>query len=177
MIESLRLNHRKKIELIVSSQVSAPDSPKRSHLSHMPKKNRCLLCISSLCIFLMLVGEWKTKRFISELPGKVAAGQETVRCSETGEEGLNSMQEGFLLFFGLDVERQWYNTFILTLSLPRFHLKTTSKSAVSSTIKLFFSFFLFALACDRIFIRTHSIESRFVIGLENILFAGVCTSF
>ena len=25
--------------------------------------------------------------------------------------------------------------------------------------------------------RTHSIESRFVIGLENILFAGVCTSF
>ena len=118
MIESLRLNHQKKIELIVSSQVSAPDSSKRSHLSHMPKKNRCLLCISSLCIFLMLVGEWKTKRFISELPGKVAAGQETVRCSETGEEGLtvrcsetgeeglSSMQEGFLLFFGLDVERQ-----------------------------------------------------------------------
>ena len=107
----------------------------------MPKKNRCLLCVSSLCIFLMLVGEWKTKRFISELPGKVAAGQETVRCSETREEGLSSMQEGFLLFFGLDVERQWYNTFILTLSLPWFHLKTTSKSAISSTIKPFFPLF------------------------------------
>ena len=32
--------------------------------------------------------------------------------------------------------------------------------------------FFFALACKRIFIKTHGIESRCVIGAENILFAG-----
>ena len=33
------------------------------------------------------------------------------------------------------------------------------------------------LACKWIFIKTHSIESRLVIGLQNILFAGVCMYF
>ena len=32
--------------------------------------------------------------------------------------------------------------------------------------------FFFALACERIFIETYSIESRCVIGPENTLFAG-----
>ena len=32
--------------------------------------------------------------------------------------------------------------------------------------------FFFALACDRIFIKTHTIESRCVIGAENRLFTG-----
>ena len=32
--------------------------------------------------------------------------------------------------------------------------------------------FFFALACERIFIKTHNIESRCIIGQENTLFAG-----
>ena len=41
----------------------------------------------------------------------------------------------------------------------------------------FFLFFLFALPFERIFTKTHSVESRCVIGPENILFAGVCAHF
>ena len=37
--------------------------------------------------------------------------------------------------------------------------------------------FFFALAHERIFIKTHKIESRFVIEPENILSAGVCVHF
>ena len=48
----------------------------------------------------------------------------------------------------------------VTLSLPRCHLKTLS----------LFVFISFALACERIFIKTDSTESRCVIGPENILF-------
>ena len=47
----------------------------------------------------------------------------------------------------------------LTPSLPC-HLKTTSKCAKSETLKPF-CLLLFALACERIFIKTHSTESRY----------------
>ena len=50
------------------------------------------------------------------------------------------------------------------------HLKTTNKIAKSETSIFVFFFFFFALACERIFIKTYCIESRCVIGLENILF-------
>ena len=50
------------------------------------------------------------------------------------------------------------------------HLKTTSKSIKLKTIEPL-AFFV-ALACERIFIKTHSTESRCAIGPENILFAG-----
>ena len=49
--------------------------------------------------------------------------------------------------------------------------KKDNKSAKSETLALFFVF-LFAQACERIFIRTHSFENRCVIGPENILLAG-----
>ena len=42
---------------------------------------------------------------------------------------------------------------------------------------LFLSVLLFALICEWIFIKTHSIEIRFVTELENVLFAGVCVHF
>jgi len=48
-------------------------------------------------------------------------------------------------------------------------LKTTNESEKSEILKPFCLFF-FALACERIFIKTYSIESRYVIGLETILF-------
>ena len=48
---------------------------------------------------------------------------------------------------------------LLTPSLL-YHLKTTV------------SVIFFALACERIFIETHSIESRCVMGAENILLTG-----
>ena len=50
------------------------------------------------------------------------------------------------------------NRFVLTVSLPCCHLKTTNKSATFET--LIVSVFFFALACERIFIKTHSIKSR-----------------
>ena len=62
--------------------------------------------------------------------------------------------------------------------MPGGHLKTTSKSSKSETIKPFLSSVFFALACERISIKKqekkkkHSIEGRCVIGPENILFAG-----
>ena len=62
----------------------------------------------------------------------------------------------------------WYN---LTPSLPSCHLKTTIKSAKSETLKPFW--LLSALACERTFIKMYCIESRRIIGPENILFAGV----
>ena len=37
-----------------------------------------------------------------------------------------------------------------------------------------FSFVFFTLICERVFIKVHNIEIRFVIELENVLFAGVC---
>ena len=60
----------------------------------------------------------------------------------------------------------------LTPSLPWCHLKTTSKSTKFQN-PAFLAFF-FATACERVLIKTHSIESRYVIGPENILSAGVC---
>ena len=59
--------------------------------------------------------------------------------------------------------------FFLTRSLPWRHLKTTNKSEKSETCKPFC--FFFALACERIFIKTRDIEIRCAIGPENILFA------
>ena len=56
----------------------------------------------------------------------------------------------------------------LTPSLPWCHLKTTNKEAKFEMLSLFAIFF--ALACERIFIETHSTENRFVIRLETILF-------
>ena len=56
-------------------------------------------------------------------------------------------------------------------SLSWCHLKTTNNSAEFKTSSLFV--FFFALACERIFIKMHSAESRCVVGPENILFAGV----
>ena len=52
-------------------------------------------------------------------------------------------------------------------------LETTNNSEKSETLKPF-CFLFFAQACGRIFIQTHSTESRWVIGPENILFAGAC---
>jgi len=49
-------------------------------------------------------------------------------------------------------------------------LENAPKSAKSETLKLFC--FLFALACERNFIKTHSIQSRWVTEPENILSAG-----
>ena len=50
---------------------------------------------------------------------------------------------------------------------------------VKSLNFFFLSVFFFALTCERISIKMHSIKSRFVIGLENVLFAGasVCVHF
>ena len=42
----------------------------------------------------------------------------------------------------------------------------TSKSAKFETLQTFS--FLFTLACERIFIKTHSPKSRCVVGLENV---------
>ena len=64
---------------------------------------------------------------------------------------------------------QWFGHMCLTLSLPC-HLKTTNKTTTFDILKLFCVFF--ALACERIFIKTHSTEIRFVTGPGNILFAG-----
>ena len=58
--------------------------------------------------------------------------------------------------------------------MSRCHLKTTSKSAKFETLNLFV--FFFALARERVAIKLHSIESRFVVGPSNILFAGVYVS-
>ena len=60
-------------------------------------------------------------------------------------------------------------TGVLTPSLPRCHFKTTSNSAKFENPSVFVFFFLlfFACACERIFIKTQSIESRCVIGPEN----------
>ena len=56
------------------------------------------------------------------------------------------------------------NPFTAVMSLPKVrNLKP---------LNLFFSFFFFALACERIFIKTYNTESSCVTGPENILFAG-----
>ena len=57
-----------------------------------------------------------------------------------------------------------------TPSLPCYHLKMANKSAKLETLSLFV--FFFALACERTFIKAHSIESRCTIGPENVLFVG-----
>ena len=54
-----------------------------------------------------------------------------------------------------------------TLSLPRYHLKTTSKGAKLEIVKVLA--FFFAVAGERIFIKSPSTESRFVMGLGNLL--------
>ena len=59
---------------------------------------------------------------------------------------------------------------LLTPSLPWCHLKTTNKSAKFEILTSFCC--CFALACERLCIKTHGIESRWVTGPENILFAG-----
>ena len=48
----------------------------------------------------------------------------------------------------------------LTPSLPWCHLKTTNKNAKFKTLQPLNFVFFFALACERIFIKTHTIESR-----------------
>ena len=58
----------------------------------------------------------------------------------------------------------------LTLSLPWCHLKPTNKNVRSETHQPFF--FCFTVACERIFIKLHSIEGRCAIRRENTLFAG-----
>ena len=64
---------------------------------------------------------------------------------------------------------------ILTPSLPWCHLKMTNKRLNLKPFSLFV--FLFALACERIFMRMHCTESRCVIGPDNILFAGASAHF
>ena len=44
-------------------------------------------------------------------------------------------------------------------------------------MKLWHFCLFFTLACENIFIKTHSTEGKCVIGLENILFAGICASY
>ena len=56
----------------------------------------------------------------------------------------------------------------LTPSLPWCQLKMTNKIEKCQTLTPFL--FFFALACERIFIKMHSTESRCVIGPENILY-------
>ena len=55
---------------------------------------------------------------------------------------------------------------LATLSLWKRPTKVTNWKSVPS-------FFLFAQACEKIFIKMHRIKSRYVIGPWNILFAGV----
>ena len=59
---------------------------------------------------------------------------------------------------------------LLTPSLPWCHLKTTNK--MRNLKPLSFFVFFFARAYERLFIKTHSIQSECVNGPENILFAG-----
>ena len=59
---------------------------------------------------------------------------------------------------------------MITPSLSWYHLKMANKSAKLETLSLFVLFF--ALACERTVIKAHSIESRCIIGPENILFVG-----
>ena len=59
------------------------------------------------------------------------------------------------------------NIFFLTLSLPWCHLTTTNKSRKLKSLRLFV---FFALACEQIFIKIHTIEIIFVIWPENVLF-------
>ena len=54
----------------------------------------------------------------------------------------------------------------LTLSLPLCHLKTTSKRMKLQILKQFS--FLFCVTREKIDIKTHRTESRFVIGPGNI---------
>ena len=65
-----------------------------------------------------------------------------------------------LLFFGI-------NPFTAMVS----HAKMTNKSVKSETVFVFF--FVHRHQCERIFIRTHSFESRCIMGPENVLFEGV----
>ena len=63
-------------------------------------------------------------------------------------------------------------TYINPFTLPWCHLKTTNKSAKFQTLKSF-SLLSFAQASERIFLKTHSIESRCDIEPENILFENI----
>ena len=58
----------------------------------------------------------------------------------------------------------------LTPSLPWCHLKMAKKARSLKPLTLFV--FSFAPVCKKIFIKTHSIESRWVKGPENVLFKG-----
>ena len=58
----------------------------------------------------------------------------------------------------------------LSPSLPWCHLKTINRSRKFEIIKPFYVFF--ASAGERIFIKTHTTEIRFIIGPGNILFSG-----
>ena len=51
--------------------------------------------------------------------------------------------------------------------------KKERKKEEAPNVKVLMSFFSFACACETISIRTHSIDSRFVIGPSNMLFTGV----
>ena len=59
-------------------------------------------------------------------------------------------------------------------------LKSLSFSALCLSVCLCLclsSFSCFALAHERIFMKTYTTESRFALGEENLLFAGVCVHF
>ena len=77
------------------------------------------------------------------------------------------------------IKRQKYiyiSGIILTLLLPEYHLKTTDKNVKFDILKPFFFFLI--LASDRISVKTHSIKIDLCgIGLENILFVGMCVNF
>ena len=60
----------------------------------------------------------------------------------------------------------------LTPSLPLCNLKMTNKSAKLENIHPYCFFVFFSPGCGKIFIKTHSIENRYDIRPENILFAG-----
>ena len=64
---------------------------------------------------------------------------------------------------------------VLTPSLPWCHVKTANRSRKFEIIKPFYVFF--ALACEWIFIKTHAIEIRFVIGPGNMPFSGTYVHF
>ena len=76
---------------------------------------------------------------------------------------------------GVIVEVEIYMNISLTLSLPQCHLKTTNKSRKFEILEA--SCVFWALAGERIFIETHTIEIRFDIGPENILFARAYVHF
>ena len=91
---------------------------------------------------------------------------ETAQDTDHAQSGVSEQKPGVLIHTG---ETAQITDHTLTPSLPWCHFKTTNKCAKFETFKLFcLSFFFFflggggggALACERIFFKTHSTESR-----------------